>query len=104
MFFPETGNAAAEGGRDLRDRRTRSATTPISTQTFDANVPTHVDNDVLVTTAPGVSTAQARHAIDNVLKDYPTAELMTKTEFKGSVANQIDKILNLSTCCWRWRW
>ena len=29
------------------------------------------------------------------MKDYPTAELMTKSEFKGSMANQIDKILNL---------
>jgi putative ABC transport system permease protein len=30
-----------------------------------------------------------------VLKDYPTAELMTKSEFKGSMASEIDKILNL---------
>ena len=42
-----------------------------------------------------MSTTEARTAINNVLKDYPTAELMTKSEFKGSVANQIDKILNL---------
>ena len=30
-----------------------------------------------------------------MLTDYPTAELMTKNEFKGSIANEIDQILNL---------
>ena len=50
---------------------------------------------VLVTNAQGVSMAQARHAIDGVLKEYPTATLRTKDEFKGSIANQINKILNL---------
>ena len=50
---------------------------------------------VLVTNAKGVSMSQARHAIDGVLKQYPTATLRTKDEFKGSIANEINKILNL---------
>ena len=59
MFFPETGNqqlnvVAIYGVKDpVGDYL-------ISTQTFDANIPTHVDDDVLVTNAPGVSTAEAR--------------------------------------------
>jgi putative ABC transport system permease protein len=94
MFFPETGNqrltvVAVYGTREpLGDYA-------ISMQAFDANIATHVDNDVVVTSAPGVSKAQARQAVEHVLKDYPTAELMTKAEFKGSMANEIDKILNL---------
>ena len=39
--------------------------------------------------------AQARHAIDDGAGDYPTATLLTQDEFKGSIANQINKILNL---------
>jgi putative ABC transport system permease protein len=67
----------------------------ISINAFDANVPTHVDDEVLVANAPGVSMSQARRAIDGVLKDYPTATLRTKAEFKSSVANDINKVLNL---------
>ena len=62
---------------------------------FDANVDAHVEDAVLVSNAPGVSMSQARHAINGVLKAYPTATLRTKNEFKGSIANQIDQILNL---------
>ena len=67
----------------------------ISMRAFDANVAEHVDNVVLVANAPGVSMSQARHAINGVLKAYPTATLRTKDEFKGSIANQINQILNL---------
>ena len=94
MFFPETGDqqftvAAIYGIKEpLGDYA-------ISTTAFDANMATHVDNDVVVSAAPGVSKEQARAAVEGVLKEYPTADLMTKAEFKGSMANQIDKILNL---------
>jgi putative ABC transport system permease protein len=94
MFFPETGN------QPFRVVATYGTKEPIgdyaiSLQAFDANVATHVDNDIAVSAAPGVSKQQARQAIQHVLQDYPTAKLMTKSEFKGSMANQIDKILNL---------
>jgi putative ABC transport system permease protein len=94
MFFPETG------AQPFRVVATYGTKEPIgdyavSLQAFDANVATHVDNDILVSAAPGVSKQQARQAIQHVLQDYPTAKLMTKSEFKGSIANQIDKILNL---------
>jgi putative ABC transport system permease protein len=94
MFFPETGD------QPLRVVATYGTKQPlgdyaISLPAFDANVATHVDNAILVSAAPGVSKPQARQAIQHVLQDYPTAKLMTKAEFKGSIANQIDKILNL---------
>ncbi len=94
MFFPETGNqrltvVAVYGTKEpLGDYA-------ISMQAFDANIAMHVDNDIVVSTAPGFPQAQAHDAVERVLKDYPTVKLMTKSEFKGSMANQIDKILNL---------
>jgi putative ABC transport system permease protein len=94
MKFAETGmqhfNVAAIYG-------TKDPMGPyaISIEAFDANVAAHVDNVVLVTNAKGVSMSEARHAINGVLKAYPTATLRTKDEFKGSIANQIDQILNL---------
>jgi putative ABC transport system permease protein len=37
----------------------------------------------------------ARQAMDRVLANYPTAKLMTEKEFIGSVADMINKMLNL---------
>src|SRR4029079_952223 len=42
-----------------------------------------------------VSSTEMRSAIEHTLKAYPTAVLHTKQEFKGSIANEINKILNL---------
>jgi putative ABC transport system permease protein len=94
MFFPETGDQQLTVVAVYGTKEPLGAYA-ISMEAFDANMATHVDNDVVVTGAPGVSKAEARQAVEQVLKDYPTAELMTKSEFKGSLANQIDKILNL---------
>jgi putative ABC transport system permease protein len=94
MFFPETGDQQLTVVAVYGTKEPLGAYA-ISTHTFDANIAMHVDNDVVVSTAPGVSKEQARQAVETVLEDYPTAELMTKSDFKGSMANQIDKILNL---------
>jgi putative ABC transport system permease protein len=94
MFFAETGErsftvVALYGTKEpLGDYM-------ISREAFDANIAMHVDNDIVVSNAPGVSNEQAQQAIDRVLQDFPTAQLMSKSEFKGSMANEIDKILNL---------
>jgi putative ABC transport system permease protein len=94
MFFPETGV------RPLRVVSIYGTKDPlgsyaISIAAFDANVSTHADDVVLVANAPGVGMSEARNAIETVLKPYPTATLRTEDEFKGSVANEINKILNL---------
>jgi putative ABC transport system permease protein len=67
----------------------------MSIPAFDANFAQHVDNAVLVSNAPGVSMDTARTAIDSVLQDFPNATLHTKDQFKGSIANNIDQMLNL---------
>lgn len=94
LTFPETGR------RTFRVEAVYGTEVPLgdyalSLESFAANVATTVDDDVVVTNAPGVSMAQARRAIDGVLTDYPTAELMTRDQFKGSVAGEIDQMLNL---------
>ncbi len=67
----------------------------VSLGTFAANIATDVDDNVVVANAPGVSMEQARRAIDGVLVDYPTADLLTRDEFKGSIAGEINAMLNL---------
>src|SRR5262249_55444211 len=94
MFFPETG---AQPMKVVAIYGTKQplGKFAMSLQAFDANVTKHVDDVLMVKNAKGVSMAQARQAIDTGLKPYPTAELRTRQEWKGEVANQIDKILNL---------
>jgi putative ABC transport system permease protein len=94
VFFPETGRqkmkvAAVYGTKDLL------GVYFVSMEAFNANVAAHVDDNVLIKNTKGVSMEEARAAIENVLKDFPTADLMTKNEFKGAIANEIDQILNL---------
>ena len=67
----------------------------ISLEAFDANVATHVDDNVVIAITPGVSMSEAQHAINGVLADYPTAELLDRDEFKGAVAAEINQTLNL---------
>jgi putative ABC transport system permease protein len=94
MSFPETGDqrftvAAIYGTREpLGDY-------VITRAAFDANIATHVDNDIVVSSAPGVSAERTREAVDRVLTDVPTADLMSESEFTGSMAAQIDQTLNL---------
>jgi putative ABC transport system permease protein len=94
MFFPKTGN------QRFRVVAIYGVSQPlgsyvISIPAFNTNVAQAVDNDVLVSDAPGVSMAQARTAIERVLKGFPNATLRTKQEFKGEIANAIDQTLNL---------
>jgi putative ABC transport system permease protein len=94
MYFPETGRRFFRVVAIYRVSQPLGSYA-ISTAAFNANVAQAVDNDVLVSDAPGVSMAQARTAIDRVLKDFPNATLRTKQEFKGEIANAIDQTLNL---------
>jgi putative ABC transport system permease protein len=94
LAFPETGP------QRLRVVALYKTKEPVgsyvmSMQLFEANVSTHVDDEVLISKAPGYSAQQAHAAIARTIADTPTAKLMTRAEFKGSIANQIDKILNL---------
>jgi putative ABC transport system permease protein len=94
MFFPETGDQQLKVVA-LYGTREPLGDFVISMQTYEANIATHVDAYVVISNAPGVSSSQTRPAVEQVLKDFPTAKLMSEAEFKGAMAGQIDKILNL---------
>jgi putative ABC transport system permease protein len=94
LSFPETGPQAMRVIAIYGTKQPLGAYA-MDLSTFDANIPTHVDNDVAIQTAPGTSLAAARSAIEQVLAPYPTAKLLTHEQFKSQVANQINKILNL---------
>jgi putative ABC transport system permease protein len=67
----------------------------ISLAAFDANVAQRVDSYVLVDPSSGFSSEQVRHALETALDEYPNADVLTQDEFKGTIASQIDQMLNL---------
>jgi putative ABC transport system permease protein len=60
---------------------------------FDDNVPNAGDNQILVRLADGVSPAQARPALAEIVDEYPTAELQDLDEFKDATQAQFDQLL-----------
>ncbi len=94
MFFPETGIQHMRVGA-VYDTKEPLGAYVMSIDALDANSAQHVDDVVLVSKAPGVSTQQVRRAIEHAITGYPTATLLTKQEFKGEIAHQIDQALNL---------
>ena len=59
------------------------------------NFSSQLDFQVYVKLAPGVSAAAGRAAIDAVLRAYPSATLMDRTEYKQQQEAQIDQLLNM---------
>ncbi len=94
MTFAETGPQPLRVAA-IYDTKDPMGPYTLGIAAVDANVAEHVDNHALVTTADGYTTAQARTAITRALHDTPNASLLTRDEFKGDVASQIDKVLNL---------
>ena len=74
----------------------------ISLAAFNANVPDKVDSFLLVDTAKGYSSSQARTAIEKVLHNYPNATVRTQDEFKGTIASKIHSKLSVPRRSWRW--
>lgn len=94
LTFPETGE------QTMRIVAVYGTKVPfgsymVSLDAADANVAIPVDHNVAVKLVPGVTIGEARAVIDDVLADYPTAELRDHEEFKGAMADQINTLLNL---------
>ena len=81
--------------RSIFDEEGPTSGYAISLAAFDANVANHVDNYVLVDAAKGYSSDHVRHTLETTLDKYPNADVMTRDEYKGTVASQIDQMLNL---------
>jgi putative ABC transport system permease protein len=54
-----------------------------------------LDSRVAVKLNPGVDIEAARSSLEQVTGNYPTAKLLTKSEFIGTVNEEIDQMLNL---------
>lgn len=67
----------------------------ISLEAFDKRYTERIDNQVLARLAEGVTPAAGKRAINEVLIDYPTAELQDQAEFKQSQLDQINMFVNL---------
>jgi putative ABC transport system permease protein len=59
------------------------------------NFSSQLDVQVYSRLAPGVSAADGRRAVEQVLADYPNATLMDRTEYKHAQVAQIDQLLGL---------
>ena len=94
LTFPETGRQRMRVAA-IHGTRVPLGDYVMSLTTFEANVAARVDDNVVIAITPGVSMGDARRAIEGVLADYPTADLLTREEFKGAKANEIAAMLNL---------
>ena len=94
MSFPSTGAQRFTIGAIYK---TQDPLGPysVSLPTFDANTTSAVDDYVFVSKAPGVSTADAKAAIEKVLAAYPTAKLQTGPEFASDATTWIRQLLAL---------
>lgn len=67
----------------------------VDVSTFDANVTDRYDQKIFVGTVDGVDAATSRVVIDEALADQPNAELQDQAQFKQSITEEIDQMLNL---------
>ena len=67
----------------------------LSLRDFEANYTDQQDVRVLITAAPGATTARARAAIEEVLAAFPNATVENRSEYKAQVKDQVDIALAL---------
>jgi putative ABC transport system permease protein len=67
----------------------------VSTSVFDENVAERFDFQVYAKTAPGVSAAAARAAVERVVEEYPGAKLLDQTGYKQEQSKFVDQFLGL---------
>jgi putative ABC transport system permease protein len=67
----------------------------VDVQTFESNVTRQYDQQLYVAVRDGVDAAQARHAIDAAIGDWPGADVQDQAEYKQAITDEIDKVLNL---------
>jgi putative ABC transport system permease protein len=67
----------------------------VSLPTFERNYTQQLDQVVLAKIAPGVSSEQAKRAVQSVTKKFPNVQVQDQAEFRESQASQIDRVLAL---------
>jgi putative ABC transport system permease protein len=69
----------------------------ISLSAFEQNFVTQLDAVVLATTAPGTTPQQAKAAVNEITKAYPSVKVEDQAQFRDSQASQVDALLGLVT-------
>jgi putative ABC transport system permease protein len=67
----------------------------IDLTTYEANVTDQYDQRVYIGTVDSVDAASSKAALESVLGAYPNAELQDQAQFKESITEDIDRMLNL---------
>ncbi len=69
--------------------------TVVGLDTFEANVTDVFDQQVYVTTAPGIDAEVASAAIEQAVAGWPNADVQDQAGFKESITEEIDMMLSL---------
>jgi putative ABC transport system permease protein len=92
--FPETGDQTLTVGASF-DRPEVLGPVIFDMETWAANVPVDLDNQILVNLADGVDTDEAIAALEDEVQDYPAARVLDATAFKDLVSDQVNGLLVL---------
>jgi putative ABC transport system permease protein len=69
----------------------------ISIPAYEQNFVTQLDAVVLATTAPGTTPAQAKAAVNQITKAYPSVKVQDQAQYRDSQASQVNALLGLVT-------
>jgi putative ABC transport system permease protein len=69
----------------------------MGTEAFDANFPNTGDNQILLRLADGVTPGEAEIALEDIVTQFPTAELQDLAEYKDATKAQFDPLLIMIT-------
>ena len=92
MTFARTGSRPIVLGGTYEDNALLGDTI-VSTETYEQNFTDALDFAVLAKAAGGASVAEARRAVDAVLKEYPNVKGETRDQYLGSQNRQINQAL-----------
>jgi putative ABC transport system permease protein len=93
--FPATGERRLTVAMTFRNKQYMSSSYVLGMRAYDANFGDHLDSQVLVERAPGVSLSAARAAVERVTADYPTARVQDRAEYKQAQYGEINRTLGL---------
>jgi putative ABC transport system permease protein len=91
--WPETGVVPMRVAGTFSEKGAVDSEYLVSMTTFDRNTTGRLDSLVLVKTAAGARTAAVQAGVVSALKPYVNAEVLTRAEFKQSIAGQVDQFL-----------
>jgi putative ABC transport system permease protein len=97
MQFPATGEQPQRVEGTFDEDTVIGSQFLISQETHRENYTQDLDDVVFVTAAPGVSSGDARAAVDDATAQWPNVTVQDQTEFKETQASQVDQLLGLVT-------